>query len=130
MPVAAHIDPASHIVTFRCSGDVVIHEARRAFDHMITDPGIDAGARAMWDLRDAAIEEKPRAIPDIIDMLRNRHPDRVRGGRFAILVADEHGQDVATGTAVTSDTLHVRFFSSYANAARWLDGEDPQGPQT
>ena len=127
MPVAAHIDPDSRIVLFRCSGEVGIHEARRAFDHMITDPALDAGARAMWDLRGAAIEEKPRAIPDLVDMLQNRHPERVRGGRFAILVAGEHGQDMATGPDVTSDNLHVRFFSSYANAARWLGGDDAAG---
>ncbi|HEX6790752.1 MAG TPA: hypothetical protein VF247_05525 [Candidatus Krumholzibacteria bacterium] len=124
MPVAAHIDPDSHIVLFRCSGEVGIHEARRAFDHMITDPALDAGTRAMWDLRGAAIEEKPRAIPDIVDMLQHRHPERVRGGRFAILLDEQNGQDVATRAAVTSDSLHVRFFSSYANAARWLDGDD------
>lgn len=124
MPVAAHVDPDSRIVMFRCSGDVGIHEARRAFDHMMTDPAFDAGARAMWDMRGAEIEERPRAIPEIVEMLQSRHPERVRGGRFAILVGEQHGQNMTTGAAVTSETLHVRVFSSYANAARWLDGDD------
>jgi hypothetical protein len=59
-------------------------------------------------------------------MLQNRHPERVGGGRFAILVDEAHGPDVSTTVAssVTSESLHVRVFSSYANAARWLAGED------
>jgi hypothetical protein len=125
MPVAAHIDPDSRIVMFRCSGNVGINEARRAFDHMMTDPAVE-GTRALWDLRGAALTERPRAIPDIVDMLQNRHPERVGGGRFAILVEEELGQDVSTSVAksVTSDSLHVRVFSSYENAARWLGGEE------
>jgi hypothetical protein len=126
MPVAAHIDPDSRIVMFRCSGHVAINEARRAFDHMMADPALEGGAAALWDLRGAALAERPRAIPDIVEMLQSRHPERAAGGRFAILVAEEDGPDVSSRVAgsVTSNTLHVRVFSSYAHAARWLGGED------
>lgn len=125
MPVAAHIDPDLHIVMFRCSGHVGIHEARRAFDHMMHDPAVEL-TRALWDLRSAALAERPRAIPDIVDMLQSRHPERVGGGRFAILVDEEHGQDVSTSVekTVTSAALNVRVFSNYAKAARWLGGEE------
>ena len=125
MPVAAHIDPDSRIVMFRCSGTVGIHEARRAFDHMMDDPAVES-TRALWDLRRAALAERPRAIPEIIDMLQNRHPERVGGGRFAILVEEAHGEDVSSSVAksMTSDALNVRVFSSYAQASRWLGGEE------
>jgi hypothetical protein len=125
MPVAAHIDPDSRIVMFRCSGLVAINEARRAFDHVMRDPALEA-TRALWDLRGAAIEERPRAIPDIVDMLQHRHPERVGGGRFAILVNEEHGNDVTTRIAgsVSGESLQVRVFSSYLHASRWLAGED------
>ena len=125
MPVAAHIDPDSRIVMFRCSGTVGIHEARRAFDHMMDDPAVES-TRALWDLRSAAIAGRTRAIPDIIDMLQNRHPARVGGGRFAILVGEEYGPDVSTTVekSMTTDTLLVRVFSSYAQASRWLGGEE------
>ena len=126
MPVAAHIDPDSRIVMFRCSGNVAISEARRAFDHMMTDPAVEHQASALWDLRGAAIAERSRAIPDIVDMLQNRHPDRVEGSRVAILVAEEHGTDVSTLIAGTeiSESFKVRVFSNYSNAARWLGGDD------
>ena len=89
MPVAAHFDPDSRIVMFRCSGNVAINEARRAFDQMMTDPAFEPDTHALWDLRGAVIVEKPRAIPDILDMLHNRHPERVAGSRVAILVTEE-----------------------------------------
>jgi hypothetical protein len=126
MPVAAHIDPQARFVMFRCSGNVAINEARRAFDHMMSAPVLEAGNRALWDLRSAVIPERTRAIPEIVDMLQNRHPERVGGGRFAILVKEEHGTVVSNTVAgaVTTDTLHVRVFSDYARAARWLGGEE------
>jgi|SRR5688572_15093806 len=126
MPVAAHIDPDSRIVMFRCSGNVAINEARRAFDHMMSDPAVEHQTSALWDLRGAAIAERPRAIPEIVDMLQNRHPQRVDGSRVAILVAEEHGQDVTTLVAGTgiSPSFQVRVFSNYASAARWLGGDD------
>lgn len=127
MPVAAHIDPDSHIVMFRCSGHVAISEARRAFDHMMTDPAVEGNASALWDLRSAAIEERPRSIPDIVDMLQNRHPGRIGGSRVAILVPEELGPDVSTIVQenAASESFKVRVFSSYSNAARWLGGEEP-----
>lgn len=126
MPVAPHIDPDSRIVMFRCSGHVAISEAQRAFDHMMTDPAVEGNASALWDMRGAAITERPRAIPDIVDMLRNRHPDRMGGSRIAILVAQEHDPDVSMFVAnhVPAESFRVRVFSSYADAARWLSGAD------
>lgn len=129
VPVAAHIDPDSRIVMFRCSGKVIISEAQRAFDHMMSDPAVEANAAALWDLRSAAIDERPRAIPDIVDMLQNRHPERMGGGRVALLVPEEHGSDVSTFVAgrIPAEQFHVRVFSDYFNAARWLGGEDLDG---
>jgi hypothetical protein len=124
MPVAAHIDPDSRIVMFRCSGNVAISEARRAFDHMMTDPAVEPDTRALWDLRGAVIVEKPRAIPDILDMLRNRHPERVAGSRVAILVTEEHDEDVADIAQTHTENPTVKVFSSYADAARWLKGQN------
>jgi hypothetical protein len=126
MPVAAHIDPDSRIVMFRCSGHVALSEARRAFDQMMTDPAIQPGASAMWDLRGALIAERTRAIPDILDMMQTRHPRRAGGCRIAILVAEEHDAGVSTMVAAASNPApdDVRVFSNYVNAARWLGGED------
>lgn len=126
MPVAAQIDPDSRIVMFRCSGHVALSEAKRAFDHMMTDPAVEANASALWDLRGATIAERPRAIPDIVDMLHTRHPGRPGVSRVAILVPEEHGSDVSTMVASSagSDAFKVRVFSDYSNAARWLGGED------
>lgn len=125
MPVAAHFDPDSNFVMFRCSGNVAINEAKRAFDLMVTDPGVEPDAHALWDLRSAALAEKPRAIPDILDMLQNRHPVRVRGKRVAILVSQEHGADVSTLVEKSAPkSLALRVFSSYADAASWLAGNE------
>ena len=125
MPVAAHFDPDNRFVMFRCSGTVAINEAKRAFDLMVTDPGVEPDAHALWDLRTAAINEKPRAIPDILDMLQNRHPVQVRGKRVAILVKEEHGADVSTLVENSAPkSLTLRVFSSYADAASWLAGNE------
>lgn len=124
MPVAAHFDPDNRFVMFRCSGNVAINEAKRAFDLMVTDPGVEP-AHALWDLRNAAINEKPRAIPDILDMLQTRHPGQVSGKRVAILVNAEHGGIVSTLVENTgSKSLTLRVFSSYADAASWLAGNE------
>jgi hypothetical protein len=123
MPVAAHFDPDSNFVMFRCSGNVAINEARRAFDQMVTDPAVFPDAHALWDLRSAAIAEKPRAIPELLDMLHHRHPHRANGQRVAILVNEEHDAGVATIVQNNgSESLTVRVFSSYDDAARWLAG--------
>ncbi len=125
MPVAAHFDPKSHFVMFRCSGNIAINEAKRAFDLMVTDPGVEPDAHALWDLRNAAINEKPHAIPDILDMLQTRHPQRVSGKRVAILVNEEQGAGVSTLVENTgSKSLTLRVFSSYADAASWLAGNE------
>ena len=125
MPVAAHFDPDSNFVMFRCSGTVAINEAKRDFDLMVTDPGVEPDAHALWDLRSAAITGKPRAIPDILDMLQNRHPVRVRGKRVAILVSEEHGVDVSSLVENSAPkSLALRVFSSYADAASWLAGNE------
>jgi hypothetical protein len=94
---------------------------------MMTDPAVEANAGSLWDLRSAAIEERPRAIPDIVDMLQNRHPERTGGNRIALLVAEEHGPDVSTIVEknAASESFKVRVFSSYSIAARWLGGEEP-----
>jgi hypothetical protein len=126
MPVAAHFDPDSHFVMFRCSGNVAISEARRAFDQMVTDPAVFPDAHTLWDLRGATLAEKPRAIPDLLDMLHTRHPDRIAGKRVAILVAEEHGAGVTSivENATHPDTPTVRVFLNYARAASWLAGQD------
>ena len=125
MPVAAHFDRDYRFVMFRCSGNVAINEARRAFDQTLTDPGMEFDQRALWDLRNATIAEKPRALHDILDMLHNRHPERVAGARVAILVSEEHDGIVSTLVEnAASKSLTLRVFSSYADAARWLTGND------
>ena len=125
MPVAAHFDPDTRFVMFRCSGNVAINEAKRAFDLMVTDPAVEPDAHALWDLRSAAITEKPRAIPDILEMLQNRHPRQLGGKRVALLVSEEHGAGVSTLVERTgSKTVTLRVFSSYARAASWLAGND------
>ena len=124
MPVAAHFDPDTRFVMFRCSGNVAINEAKRAFDLMVTDPGVEP-AHALWDLRNAAINEKPRAVLDILDMLQTRHPRQVSGKRVALLVSAEHGAGVSTLVENTgSKSLTLRVFSSYADAASWLAGNE------
>ena len=126
MPVAAHFDRDYRFVMFRCSGNVAINEARRAFDQTLTDPAMEFDQRALWDLRNALIAEKPRAIPDLLDMLAHRHPDRVAGARVAILVNEEHGAGVSSLVAsnARAESPSVRVFSNYADAARWLAGHD------
>jgi hypothetical protein len=125
MPVAAHIDPSSRTVIFRCSGRVAIAEARRAFDQMMTDPSSRPESRAMWDFRGALINEHAKAMSEILDMLKNRHPERTGSSRVAILVAREHDMDISTMvTDSASSLLTVRVFSDYVNAARWLGGDD------
>jgi hypothetical protein len=125
MPVAAHFDRDSRFVMFRCSGNVAINEARRAFDQMVTDPGVEPHAHALWDMRGAALAEKPRAISDLLEMLHNRHPERVNGQRVAILVTEENDAGVSTLVEnAATNRLTLRVFSSYADAARWLAGHD------
>jgi hypothetical protein len=110
---------------FRCSGNVAINEAKRAFDQVVSDPGVQPDSHALWDLRSAAIAEKPRAIPDLLDMLQNRHPARANGQRVAILVSEENDENVATLVEnAASKGLTLRVFSSYAEAARWLAGHE------
>ncbi|HET6347700.1 MAG TPA: hypothetical protein VFH88_01320 [Candidatus Krumholzibacteria bacterium] len=125
MPVAAHIDPASRIVMFRCSGRVMINEARRAFDEMMTDPSALPHSLAMWDFRGAQITERSVSVSEILDMLQNRHPEKAERSRVAILVADE--VDAAASTTVARSVapqLRVKVFSDYASATRWLGGDD------
>ena len=125
MPVAAHFDRDYRFVMFRCSGNVAINEARRVFDQTLTDPAMEFDQRALWDLRNAAIAEKPRAIPDLLDMLQNRHPGRVAGSRVAILVNAEHDAGVSTLVENAGpNSLTLRVFSNYADAARWLAGNE------
>jgi len=126
MPVAAHFDRDARFVMFRCSGNVAINEAKRAFDQMMTDPAVEPDTFTMWDLRSAALAEKPRAVPDLLDMLHHRHPERVAGTRIAILVSEENGAGV---TGLVENNTHpdrptVRVFSSYSDAAGWLAGRD------
>jgi len=132
MPVAAHIDPASRIVMFRCSGHVVLNEAKRAFDHMMTDPSLQSDARAMWDMRAAVHTERTVAIPQIVAMVQSRHPERSGSCRIAILVAEELAAIAPSNTRADDAApvdrapaqAAVRIFSNYTNAARWLAGED------
>lgn len=126
MPVAAHIDPDSRIVTFRCSGHVALSEAKRAFDQMMSDPALHFGASSLWDLRGALIAERTDAIPDILDMVHTRHPEKSGACRIAILVAEEDDAGISTVVATSSNAVrnNVRVFSSYVNASRWLGGED------
>jgi hypothetical protein len=126
MPVAAHFDRDYRFVMFRCSGNIAISESRRVFDQTLTDPAMEFDQRALWDLRNAMIAEKPRAIPDILDMLHNRHPARVAGARVAILVNEEHDAGVSSlvHKNARTESPTVRVFSCYADAARWLAGND------
>jgi hypothetical protein len=125
MPVAAHFDRDSRFVMFRCSGNVAINEAQRAFDQVVSDPGVEPDSHALWDLRNAAIAEKPRAIPEILDMLQNRHPTRANGQRVALLVSEENDENVSTLVEnAASKGLTLRVFSSYGEAARWLAGHE------
>jgi hypothetical protein len=72
------------------------------------------------------IVERAEAIPEILDMLQTRHPERRGSGRVAILVAQEHDAGVSDVVANNARPalLDIRVFSDYVNAARWLAGDD------
>ena len=74
MPVAAHFDPDTRFVMFRCSGNVAINEAKRAFDLMVTDPAVEPDAHALWDLRSAAISRDSSITGDVTPSPKSHEP--------------------------------------------------------
>jgi len=126
MPVTAHIDPESKLVTFRCSGTVVFAEIEAAFDSMFADPSFEPGINAIWDLREASIGVYAQQIPDLLRMIQNRQDARGTGYRVAILVAGSPDFGLSTLFEMSTHAMpfEVRVFRSTTQAARWLSGED------
>jgi hypothetical protein len=126
MPVATQINPDRRLVMFRCSGEIVLSEIRRAYDQMISDPGFEPGINALWDLRDASIGVRMQEIPDILGMIRARQEKRGTGYRVAILVAGSPDFGLSTLFEMRTHSMpfNVKVFRSYTQATRWLSGED------
>ena len=106
MPVATQINPDERLVLFRCSGEIVFAEIRKAFDQMMSDPGFEPGINALWDMRTASIGVRVQEIPDILGMIRARQEERGKGYRVAILVggSPDFGLAIAPKTSpATSD---------------------------
>jgi len=126
MPVSTCVDSQFQLVTFRCSGTVVLDEVERAFDAMFRDPSFQPGINALWDFREASIGLYAQQIPDILRMIRTRQQDRGTGYRVAILVAGSPDFGLSTLFEMSSHAMpfEVRVFRSSTQATRWLQGED------
>jgi hypothetical protein len=127
MPVATTIQPGERVVLFRCSGEVVLSEIRRAFDQMMSDPGFEPGAHALWDLRAATIGVRAQEIPDILSMVSERQEKRGTGYRVAILVggSPDFGLSTLFEMSASKMPFSVRVFRSYNQATQWLGtGQD------
>jgi hypothetical protein len=124
VPVATHISPDERLVMFRCSGQIVLSEIRRAFDQMISDPGFEPGINALWDLRTASIGVRVQEIPDLLSMIRTRQQERGTGYRVAILVEESPDFGLSTLFEMNAHSMpfDVKVFRSYTQATRWLGG--------
>ena len=126
MPVAAHIDPGARIVMFRCSGPLVLSEARKALDQMTSDPSFEPGIHALWDMRTASVGASAQEIPDILGMIQSRRVES--GGRYRVAILVEATPEIGVSTLMEKNAhampFDVRVFFSYGQAARWLAGND------
>jgi hypothetical protein len=122
MPVATTINRDERLVLFRCSGQIVFSEIRRAFDQMMQDPGFQPGINALWDLRSASIGVRVQEIPDILAMIQSRQQERGTGYRVAILVGGSPDFGLSSMFEMKAATMpfDVRVFRSYTQATQWL----------
>jgi hypothetical protein len=126
MPVAAHIDPSARIVMFRCSGPLVLSEARKAIDQMISDPSFEPGIHTLWDMRAASVGARHEEIPDILGLIQSRRVES--GGRYRVAILVEETSETGVSTLVEKNAhampYDVRVFFNYKQAAGWLAGDD------
>jgi hypothetical protein len=124
MPVALQIEPEQKLVTFQCSGTVVLEDVRAAFQSMFDDPRFTPGINALWDLRDASIGVRMQEIPGLLDMISSRQGDRGKDYRVAILVSGSPDFGLSTLFEMSAHAMPfaVRVFRSHTEASRWLAG--------
>jgi len=126
MPVAAHIDPGARIVMFRCSGPLVLSEARKAIDQMISDPSFEPGIHTLWDMRAASVGARAQEIPDILGLIQSRRVES--GGRYRVAILVEEAPEIGVSALVEKNAhtmpFDVRVFFDYTQASRWLAGDD------
>jgi hypothetical protein len=124
MPVAIQIQPEQKLVTFECSGLVVVDEVRAAFQRMFDDPLFRPGINALWDLRNASIGVRMQEIPALLDMVSSRQGDRGKDYRVAILVSGSPDFGLSTLFEMSAHAMPfaVRVFRSYTQASQWLAG--------
>ena len=127
MPVALQIEPEQKLVTFECSGTVVLDDVRTAFQNMFDDPRFTPGINALWDLRNASIGVRMQEIPGLLDMISSRQGDRGKDYRVAILVSGSPDFGLSTLFEMSAHAMPfaVRVFRSRTEASRWLAGLEP-----
>ncbi len=125
MPVVTHVDSDTDLVTFECSGTLVLQDVSCALDAMFADPGFRPGIDALWDLRHASIGLYAQQIPDVLRIIRDRQDNRGTGYRVAILVAGSPDFGLSTLFEMSTHAMpfDVRVFRSSTEASRWLKGE-------
>jgi hypothetical protein len=126
MPVAIHIEPEHHMVTFECNGRIDFDDVRNAFQGMFADPKFEPGINALWDLRHASIGVRMQEIPDLLGMISERQRERGKDYRVAILVAGSPDFGLSTIFEMSAHAMpfSVRVFRSHTEATKWLGGED------
>lgn len=125
MAVTTHVNPETSLVTFECSGTLVLAEVERAFESMFAHPAFRPGIHAMWDLRQASIGLYAQQIPDILRMIRARQADRGTGYRVAILVSGSPDFGLSTLFEMSAHSMpfEVKVFRSHTQATQWIAGQ-------
>ncbi|MDH4037509.1 MAG: hypothetical protein OEX18_12330 [Candidatus Krumholzibacteria bacterium] len=125
MPVTTHVNPENSLVTFECSGTLLLAEVEQAFEAMIGHPSFRPGINAMWDIRNASIGLYAQQIPDLLRMIRERQSDRGKGYRVAILVSGSPDFGLSTLFEMSAHAMpfEVRVFRSHTQATQWLAGQ-------
>ncbi len=125
MPVTTHVSPENSLVTFECSGTLLLAEVEQAFEAMIGHPSFRPGINAMWDIRNASIGLYAQQIPDLLRMVRERQSDRGKGYRVAILVSGSPDFGLSTLFEMSAHAMpfEVRVFRSHTQATQWLAGQ-------
>ncbi len=131
MPVAHQIEPENRLVTFSCTGTIVLEDVRSAFQHMFDDPRFTPGINALWDLRHASIGLRMQEIPGLLDMISSRQSDRGKGYRVAILVSGSPDFGLSTLFEMSAHAMPfaVRVFRSRTEATQWLAEEASAAPR-
>lgn len=125
MPVTTHISPDTSLVTFECSGTLLLDQVEQAYEAMFTQPSFRSGMNALWDIRNASIGLYAQQIPDLLRMIRGRQPDRGTGYRVALLVAGSPDFGLSTLFEMSAHSMpfEVRVFRSHTQATQWLAGQ-------